>query len=57
VGVSIPKVVTPKYLCLQKFALTSAEDAQRLFIANYNQALSESGWDVHQQFERDESGI
>lgn len=44
-----------------------SEDAQRLFIANYNQALAESGdeakadhhaWDVvHQQFEQDESGV
>jgi len=44
-----------------------SEDAQRLFIANYNQALSESGdeakaehhaWDVvHQQFEQDENGV
>ncbi len=44
-----------------------SEDAQRLFIANYNQALTESSdetkaehhaWDVvHQQFEQDENGI
>lgn len=44
-----------------------SEDAQRLFIANYNQALSESSdeakaehhaWDmVHQQFEQDENGV
>lgn len=44
-----------------------SEDAQRLFIANYNQALAESGdetqaehhaWDtVHQQFEQDEHGV
>lgn len=44
-----------------------SEDAQRMFIANYNQALAESGdeakaehhaWDVvHEQFEQDESGI
>lgn len=43
------------------------EDAQRTFIANYNQSLSESGdeskaehhaWDVvHEQFEQDENGI
>lgn len=43
-----------------------SEDAQRLFIANYNQALTESSdeskaehhaWDtVHQQFEQDENG-
>lgn len=43
-----------------------SEDAQRLFIANYNQALSETGdeakaehhaWDiVHEQFEQDENG-
>lgn len=44
-----------------------SEDAQRTFIANYNQSLSESGdeskaehhaWDVvHEQFEQDENGI
>lgn len=44
-----------------------SEDAQRLFIANYNQALSESNdegkaehhaWDVvHEQFEQDENGV
>ena len=44
-----------------------SEDAQRLFIANYNQALAESAdeakadhhaWDVvHQQFEQDEDGV
>jgi cation transport regulator ChaB len=44
-----------------------SEDAQRLFIANYNQALAESSdeakaehhaWDVvHEQFEQDENGI
>ena len=44
-----------------------SEDAQRLFIANYNQALAESAdeakadhhaWDiVHQQFEQDENGV
>lgn len=43
-----------------------SEDAQRLFIANYNQALTETGdeskaehhaWEiVHQQFEQDEHG-
>lgn len=44
-----------------------SEDAQRLFIANYNQALAEAGdeakaehhaWDVvHEQFEQDENGV
>lgn len=44
-----------------------SEDAQRLFIANYNQALAESSdetkaehhaWDVvHEQFEQDENGV
>ena len=44
-----------------------SEDAQRLFIANYNQALAESNdeakadhhaWDVvHEQFEQDENGV
>ncbi len=44
-----------------------SEDAQRLFIANYNSALAESGdeakadhhaWDmVTQQFEQDENGV
>jgi len=52
-------------ICLRN-SLISQRDVRKTFIANYNQALSESGdeskaehhaWDAAQQLKQDENGV